>query len=222
MTIEGWWNRQVSRKGPYWWLCLWPLSFIYRLAWATARLVASWRPPVKVKGLAVVSVGNLSVGGTGKTPLVIALARRWGKKRKVCVLSRGYGRQASQGSLLVSRGSGPLVPARLAGDEPWLIAANTRGVAVVVDADRRRGARFARDQAGARLLLLDDGFQQRSNLARVACITSRRQPCSVRTRLRGRRGTASRACCRCRISRRYACSPTSAGTTCSSSWNRWQ
>src|SRR5262245_43096850 len=84
----------------------------------------------------VISVGNLTVGGTGKTPLVILLAERLRTEGfRPVVLSRGYKRK-SAGTIVVSTGQGPLVPWDIAGDEPYLIAKRANGVAVVVGADR--------------------------------------------------------------------------------------
>src|SRR6185436_19358480 len=77
----------------------------------------------------VISVGNLTVGGTGKTPLVILLAERFRDEGyRPVVLSRGYKRK-SAGVVVVSAGQGPLVPWHEAGDEPYLIARRARGVA---------------------------------------------------------------------------------------------
>src|SRR5215831_11304255 len=91
----------------------------------------------------VISVGNLTVGGTGKTPLVIELAEglRENGFRPV-VLSRGY-RRTSSGVVIVSRGSGPLVDVKAAGDEPYLIARRSPKTAVVVGADRYIAGRAA-------------------------------------------------------------------------------
>jgi tetraacyldisaccharide 4'-kinase len=109
----------------------------------------------------VVSVGNLTVGGTGKTPLVIALAGRLRDDGfRPVVLSRGYGR-ASSGVVIVSRGDGPIVPWRDAGDEPFLIAKRVRGAAVVVGADRRRAGMLAERENLGDMFILDDGFQHR-------------------------------------------------------------
>src|SRR5687767_11687267 len=84
----------------------------------------------------VISVGNLTVGGTGKTPLVILLAERFRDEGfRPVVLSRGYKRK-SAGIVVVSTGSGPTVPWDVAGDEPFLIAKRAAGVSVVVGADR--------------------------------------------------------------------------------------
>lgn len=106
----------------------------------------------------VISVGNLMVGGTGKTPVVLALLEQLGGRR-VAVLSRGYGRRSRVAPVVVSAGQGPLVSAEEGGDEPCLIAARSRAM-VVVDPDRIRGARRA-IALGAEVLLLDDGFQHR-------------------------------------------------------------
>ncbi len=111
--------------------------------------------------LPVVSVGNLAVGGTGKTPLVAWIARRMVAAGHVpAVVSRGYGGTAGPGPLVVSTGSGPRFNARTAGDEPHLLAKLLKGVIVVVGANRIEGARRAHE-AGADAIVLDDAFQHR-------------------------------------------------------------
>lgn len=114
----------------------------------------------RVQGLTVVSIGNLTVGGTGKTPLVIDLVRGLlDRGVTTAVVSRGYrstGR--GRGPLLVSDGAGPLVPVGLAGDEPVMIARSVPAV-VIVSRDRYLGARLARERYGAEVVVLDDGFQ---------------------------------------------------------------
>jgi tetraacyldisaccharide 4'-kinase len=104
----------------------------------------------------VVSIGNISAGGTGKTPFAIALGDLL-KARGVAfdVLSRGY-RRESKGVLAVSATSDP----KMAGDEPVLIASRL-GVPVVVAAERAEAGRFAEAKYASRLHLLDDGFQHR-------------------------------------------------------------
>jgi tetraacyldisaccharide 4'-kinase len=127
-------------------------------------------------GIPVLCVGNLSLGGVGKSPLVMHLARTlaagaalplgglpWpdaGTLRgPVAVLSRGYGRR-SRGFVLVSRGDGPLVPVAESGDEPAVCARLCPGVQVAVCEDRVEGARRLRE-LGCGCVLLDDGFQHR-------------------------------------------------------------
>ncbi len=129
-------------------------SWLYRHGWVAAR-----RLPAKVIG-----VGNLTLGGTGKTVVVAHLAG-WLRDRglRVGIVSRGYGRRAS-GVRVVSDGSGPLLDVDEAGDEPYLLARALPGVAVVVGADRYQAGRLAIERFRSHYLLLDDAFQ---NLAVV-------------------------------------------------------
>ena len=110
----------------------------------------------------VVSVGNLVLGGAGKTPHVIHLAR-WlsGEGWKVAILSRGYGR-GSRGVVWVSGADGPVVSARLGGDEPVLLARSLPGVPVVVGESRADAGREVLARMPVDLFLLDDGFQHLS------------------------------------------------------------
>jgi tetraacyldisaccharide 4'-kinase len=108
----------------------------------------------------VVSVGNLHLGGGGKTPLVIALAARLAERGlRPAILSRGYRRQ-SRGALVVSRGAGPEVAPERAGDEPFLMASRLPGVPVVVGERRIEAGRLAWAAVAPPpdLFLLDDGF----------------------------------------------------------------
>jgi tetraacyldisaccharide 4'-kinase len=119
----------------------------------------------------VVSVGNLTLGGTGKTPLVVALAERFRNEGfRPVVLSRGY-KRTSKGILIVSRGEGPLVQWDAAGDEPYLMARRARGVAVVVGSDRYRAGRLAERENLGDLFILDDGFQHRGLFRNVDLVT---------------------------------------------------
>lgn len=105
----------------------------------------------------VVSVGNLTFGGTGKTPTVIALARDLVRNgRRPAVLTRGWGR-ATDAPMVAVAPDERLLP-EVCGDEPLEIACRLPGVPVVVDGDRVRGAAEA-IRRGADVLLLDDGFQ---------------------------------------------------------------
>jgi tetraacyldisaccharide 4'-kinase len=108
----------------------------------------------------VLSVGNVHWGGTGKTPLVAALAQHLRDRGlRLAILSRGYRRRDTR-VRVVSDGSGPLLGPLLAGDEPVLLAGMLPGVAVVVGADRFDAGRQAleRLQPPPELFLLDDGF----------------------------------------------------------------
>ena len=118
-------------------------------------------------GCPVISIGNLTVGGTGKTPVVEKLARDLTERgRRVAILSRGYKsvRRRQPGKKkahvrVVSEGGALLLDSKTAGDEPFMLAKNLRGVAVVVEKDRVECGRHAIAELGSDLLLLDDGLQ---------------------------------------------------------------
>ena len=109
---------------------------------------------------AVVSIGNLTLGGTGKTPLTMWVAR-WYQQQgwRVAILSRGYGARPAARLGVVSAGQGPLLNWQAAGDEPYLLANSLPGVPVLIGKDRYRTGRYAHEQFGAEIVLLDDGFQ---------------------------------------------------------------
>lgn len=125
----------------------------------------------------VVAVGNLSVGGTGKTPLVELIARTLEEEgRRVVILSRGYGRRRGPDAVrVVSDGAQVLLSAAEAGDEPVLLARRLPGVPVVVGRDRGRAGAWALDRFGPDVLLLDDGFQHRRlrKDVEVVCLDAR-------------------------------------------------
>ena len=109
----------------------------------------------------VVSIGNITTGGTGKTPLVEWVCRVLAKEgNTVCVLTRGYGRANPETQVVVSDGSRVLVDERQAGDEPYLLAGKLIGVAAVIaNADRVAAGHWAIRNLGANAFVLDDGFQ---------------------------------------------------------------
>ncbi len=110
----------------------------------------------------VVSIGNLAVGGAGKTPAAIAVARRLAARgRRVAILSRGYGASRSD-ARIVSDGERILLDADEGGDEPVLVARRLPGVRVLCGPRRAELARTAVEALGADALLLDDGFQHRA------------------------------------------------------------
>lgn len=127
-------------------------------------------------GVQVIAVGNITVGGTGKTPVVEKFARALQDEgRKVAILSRGY--RSNPGPLprrflnklllredttpprIVSDGKSLLLNSETAGDEPYMLATNLKDVVVLVDKDRVKAGRYAIQKFGCDILLLDDGFQ---------------------------------------------------------------
>jgi len=109
----------------------------------------------------VVSVGNMTAGGTGKTPFVEYCLRLWMKEgKRAAMVSRGYGR-TTRGFVLVSDGKTVSGDARTAGDEPAMIARKFTGTVVAVDEDRVRGAREVVNRFHPDVVILDDGFQHR-------------------------------------------------------------
>ncbi len=127
-------------------------------------------------GVQVIAIGNLTVGGTGKTPVVEKFARALQDQgRKVAILSRGYRakpppfhqwllnkvlfRDDTTPPRIVSDGKSLLLDSEMAGDEPYMLASNLRDVVVLVDKDRVKSGRFAIEKFGCDTLLLDDGFQ---------------------------------------------------------------
>lgn len=109
----------------------------------------------------VVSIGNLTVGGTGKTPLVSFVARVLAENgHRVCVLTRGYKRQNPNQRVVVSDGEQILADAQTSGDEPFELANKLLGVAsVIADKNRAEAGLWAKKNLGATAFVLDDGFQ---------------------------------------------------------------
>src|SRR5437763_995906 len=127
-------------------------------------------------GVQVIAIGNLTVGGTGKTPVVEKFARELRDQgRNVAILSRGYRskpapvhkwllnkiffRDDTTPPRIVSDGKSLLLDSEMAGDEPYMLASNLKDVIVLVDKDRVKSGRYAIEKYGCDTLLLDDGFQ---------------------------------------------------------------
>jgi len=109
----------------------------------------------------VISIGNITTGGTGKTPLVEWVARVLaGSGKKVCILTRGYGRENPRNRVLVSDGTTVFADPSQAGDEPFQLATDLIGVAAVIsDADRFAAGQGAIQHLSTECFVLDDGFQ---------------------------------------------------------------
>jgi tetraacyldisaccharide 4'-kinase len=153
---------------------LYALSFIYeRLVQLRLFLYRHRIFREHTLGCLVISIGNLTVGGTGKTPIVEKFARalRAGGRR-VAILSRGYksiprpaprkgffGKKEPVPPRVVSDGKSLLLDSRTAGDEPYMLANNLKDVVVLVDKDRVKSGLFAIKELKADTLLLDDGLQ---------------------------------------------------------------
>ena len=142
-------------EGHAWVRVLSPLSFLYRqiTAWRRNRIESggrAWSAPVPV-----VVVGNISVGGTGKTPLVAMLAERFlSRGLKPGIVSRGYGATDTTFPRIVDATSDP----RASGDEPVMLARKT-GVPVVIDPDRVNAVRYLLETADCDVVISDDGLQ---------------------------------------------------------------
>src|SRR2546423_1018218 len=145
-------------------LALTPLSVIYGIG-VRIRNNLHRRGILKTSKVdaLVISVGNLTTGGTGKTPLVEWIADRLAKsKHRVCIITRGYGRTSS-GRVVVAAGDKILADVNQAGDEPLLLAQKLCGrAAMICDADRVAAARWAIDNLKTGAIVLDDAFQHQS------------------------------------------------------------
>src|ERR1017187_10068413 len=130
----------------------------------------------KTLGVQVIAIGNLTVGGTGKTPVVEKFARELRDAgRKVAILSRGYRSKPTPFLQLLlnkillredrtpprvdSDGKSLMLDSEMAGDEPYMLASNLKDVVVLVDKNRVKSGRYAIEKFGCDTLLLDDGFQ---------------------------------------------------------------
>ncbi len=161
-------ERRAGKRAGILRLLLLGISFLYRrIVIARLGLFTSHLFRSHQVGCPVVSIGNLTVGGTGKTPVVEKLARDLsGRGRRVAILSRGYKSSRKRPTYgvsspvrVVSEGGAILLDSKTAGDEPFMLAKNLRGVAVLVDKDRVGCGRHAVERLGSDLLILDDGLQ---------------------------------------------------------------
>lgn len=130
-----------------------PLSFIYLLVILFKRLKAS-----KIDfNIPIISVGNLTIGGSGKTPITIELAKNF---KDVCVILRGYGRE-SKGLFVVSLKGEIKVDVKTSGDEAMLLASSLKNATIIVSEDRIEAIKKAK-KLGCKIVFLDDGFSKYS------------------------------------------------------------
>ncbi len=139
-----------------------PLSWLYGLG----IIIRNWFYDAGICkavhiGIPVISVGNITAGGTGKTPMVEYLIRYFlSQNRKIAVLSRGY-KRTTKGTKIVSDGNTLSGTAETIGDEPFQIAKKFPSVIVAVDENRARAAKIIIEKYKPDVILLDDGFQHR-------------------------------------------------------------
>jgi len=132
-------------------LLLSPLSFFYALLMLFRRLLTF----KKSYSIPIISIGNLTVGGSGKTPFVITLAKKYDN---VTIISRGYGRQ-SRGLVEVSRKGHILTDVFSSGDEAMLVATSLENASVIVSENRQVAIEKAIEE-GSDVIFLDDGFNR--------------------------------------------------------------
>ena len=160
-TLDCMRKRSYNIPARVWLFLLWMASWIYY-------------PLIRLRGLGysrgiirrrqlpvpVISVGNITLGGSGKTPMVERIAKTLSSERKkVAILTRGYGGSSEGKTLVVSDGVRLLAGPKEAGDEAFMLAKNLPSVAVIVGQDRFRSGELAIRDLGAQTLILDDGFQ---------------------------------------------------------------
>ena len=150
-------------NNPHYRIFLFPLALFY---WG----LIFWRNLFYNKGVfisrslpcKVISIGNITTGGTGKTPAVIYFAKLLKNHgKRVAVLSRGYGRSTT-GTIVVSAGYNNIKNWQMVGEEPALLAEKLPGIPLVVDENRYRGGIYIVKHFNPDVIILDDGFQHRT------------------------------------------------------------
>jgi tetraacyldisaccharide 4'-kinase len=142
---------------------LYIMSFFYGLGLAARNFMYN-RGILKpaMPGDRIISVGNITVGGTGKTPFTEELGRRIVKSgRRLMIAAKGYKRKKISDVDVVSNGAGVLLRPKNAGDEPYMLARNIKEASVVVGSDKARAIEYGMSVFKPDIVLLDDGFQKR-------------------------------------------------------------
>lgn len=152
---------QGRRTSLFWGVILAALSALYGAAVYLHRIFFGLHIFKRKKiSCPVISVGNLTLGGTGKTPTVIQVAQLLTRSsRRPAVVSRGYGRNNEADIIVVSDGQSVLVDTQTGGDEPVMIGSKLPGIPVVVGRSRYRAALHALQRFNPDVVVLDDGFQ---------------------------------------------------------------
>ncbi len=146
---------KVWYRGAWWLWLLWPLSLVYR---ALRRLLLACSPRPQPNPLPLLVVGNISLGGTGKTPVVQALVRTLADRGLHCgIISRGYAGEVGTGPKLVTADDSP----NSVGDEPYLLW-QTTGAPVVVGSNRQAAIKLLAAMGDLDLIISDDGLQNRA------------------------------------------------------------
>jgi tetraacyldisaccharide 4'-kinase len=161
-SLDAWWQRQSAKS----WSAFTPLfallACMYHAAVTLRCLYFGKKGAKRLPGY-VVSIGNLSLGGTGKTPAVFMIAK-WALRagHHVAVLSRGYGGQYKESVFILSNGIEIYGTSQEGGDEPFLLAKSLPGVPIILAKDRYQAGMEAYKRFGSRFFVLDDGFQHQA------------------------------------------------------------
>ncbi len=154
---------QIKNKTIFSGIVFFPISLLYWGALIVRNLLYRLKVFKTSKiSCKIISVGNISVGGTGKTPTVMYLAHLLKNLNlKVAIISRGY-KRSTTGLLIASKGDGPSCSLSDCGDEPYMMAKKLKNIPIVVDKNRFRGCTYLVENFSPDVIIMDDGFQNKS------------------------------------------------------------